>query len=55
MELKRIVQDNMAKFAFYRQGTMYYNVNVEGTDYVFPVTLEDIGGATLTAEFKPLR
>jgi hypothetical protein len=54
MELKKIVQDNTAKFSFYRQGTMYYNVTVDGVEYVFPVTLEDIGGATLSAEFKAI-
>jgi hypothetical protein len=54
MELKKIVQNNIAKFSFYRQGTMYYNVTVEDVDYVFPVSLEDIGSATLSAEFKAI-
>ena len=54
MELKKIVQDNTARFSFYRQGTMYYNVTVDDVEYVFPVSLEDIGSATLSAEFKAI-
>jgi hypothetical protein len=50
--IKQIVKDNMARFSFYRSGTMFYTVDVEGQKYQFPVSLEDIGGATLTAEFK---
>jgi hypothetical protein len=33
---------------------MFYTVDVEGQKYQFPVSLEDIGGATLTAEFKAI-
>ena len=42
----------MTRFSFYRLGNMFYTVDVEGQKYRFPVSLEDIGGATLTAEFK---
>jgi hypothetical protein len=35
-------------------GNMFYTVDVEGQRYQFPVSLEDIGGATLTAEFKAI-
>jgi hypothetical protein len=31
---------------------MFYTIDVQGQKYQFPVSLEDIGGATLTAEFK---
>ena len=54
MELKKIVQGTTARFSFYRQGLIYYNVTVDDVEYVFPVTLEDIGGATLSAEFKAI-
>jgi hypothetical protein len=54
IELKKIVQGPNAKFSFYRQGNMYYTVPVDGIDYVFPVSLEDIGSATLSAEFKAI-
>jgi hypothetical protein len=52
--LKQIVKDNLARFSFYRNGLMFYTVDLEGTTYQFPVSLEDVGGATLTAEFKAI-
>ena len=52
--IKQIVKDNMARFSFYRTGNMFYTVDVDGQRYQFPVELEDIGGATLTAEFKAI-
>lgn len=55
MELKTIVtNNNPANFSFYRNGNMFYNVSVDGEVYSFPVSLEDIGTATLTAEFKAI-
>jgi len=44
----------MVRFSFYRTGNMLYTIDVEGQKYQIPVTLEDIGGATLTAEFKAI-
>ena len=52
--IKQIVKDNVARFSFYRTGNVFYTVDVEGQKYQFPVSLEDIGGATLTAEFKAI-
>jgi hypothetical protein len=52
--IKQIVKNNMARFSFYRSGNMFYTVDVEGQKFQFPVSLEDIGGATLTAEFKAI-
>jgi hypothetical protein len=52
--IKQIVKDKMARFSFYRAGNIFYTVDVEGQTYQFPVSLEDIGGATLTAEFKAI-
>ncbi len=52
--IKQIVKNNMTRFSFYRAGNMFYTVDVEGQRYQFPVSLEDIGGATLTAEFKAI-
>ena len=54
MDIKSVVKDNTARFSFYRTGNMFYNVTVDGTEYCFPVSLEDIGGATLLAEFKAI-
>ena len=55
MELLTIVQNNnLATFSFYRNGNMFYNVSVDGVGYQFPVSLEDIGTATLSANFKAI-
>ena len=52
--IKEIVKNNTAGFSFYRSGNIFYSVEVSGETYQFPVSLEDIGGATLTAEFKAI-
>ena len=54
MELKKIVQGTTAKFAFYRQGILYYEVPVDGIDYRFPVPTEDLQGATVMVEEKAI-
>lgn len=54
LTIKQIVKDNVAKFSFYRAGNAFYNVVVNGITYVFPVSIEDIAGATLFAEFKAI-
>ena len=54
MDIMSIVKNNTARFSFYRMGNLFYNVTVDGIEYSFPVPLEDIGGATLTAEFKAI-
>jgi len=52
--VKQIVKNNTARFSFYRSGNIFYTVEVSGQTYQFPVSLEDIGGATLTSEFKAI-
>jgi hypothetical protein len=52
--IKQIVKNNTARFWFYRSGNIFYTVDVDGETYQFPVSLEDIGGATLSAEFKAI-
>ena len=54
LNIKQIVKNNTAMFSFYRSGNIFYTVEVNGETYHFPVSLEDIGGATLTAEFKAI-
>jgi hypothetical protein len=54
LSIKQIVKNNTARFSFYRAGNIFYTVEVSGQTYQFPVSLEDIGGATLTAEFKAI-
>lgn len=52
--IKSIVKNNYANFSFYRAGYAYYDVVVEGQPYRFPVSLEDLGTATLLAEHKAI-
>jgi hypothetical protein len=52
--IKEIVKNNTARFSFYRSGNIFFTVEVSGETYQFPVSLEDIGGATLTVEFKAI-
>jgi hypothetical protein len=54
MDIKDIVKDNVAKFSFLRVGNAFYFVTVNGVDYEFPVSLEDIGGASLFADMKAI-
>lgn len=54
MNLTTIVKDNKVLFSHLRKGFAYYNVNYEGDTYVFPVSLEDIGDATLLNEDKAI-
>jgi hypothetical protein len=52
--IKDIVKGNKAHFSFYRGGNMFYTVTVNGTKSMFPVSLEDIGGASLFAKMKAI-
>ncbi len=54
MDIKKIVKGNMARFSFYRAGYAFYEVKVDGVKYKFPVSLEDLGTATLLAEHKAI-
>jgi len=50
MKIKESVKNNVARFSFYRAGNAFYEVEVSGAKYNFPVSLEDLGAATLLAE-----
>jgi hypothetical protein len=60
LKIKDIVKGTTARFSFYRNGNMFYTVEVPNSalekpvTYQFPVSLEDIGQATLLAEFKAI-
>ena len=54
LNIKNIVKNNAAKFSFYRAANMFYEVVVDGHAYRFPVSLEDLGTATLLAEHKAI-
>lgn len=54
LKIKDIVKDNVANFSFYRAGNFFYEIVVSGITYIFPVSADDIGGATLFAQFKAI-
>ena len=54
MDIKHIVKNNTARFSFYRAGYVYYEIAVDGALYRFPVSLEDLGTATLVAEHRAI-
>jgi hypothetical protein len=54
LKIKDIVKGNKAHFSFYRKGNMFYTVTVNGARWMFPVSLEDISGASLFAEMKAI-
>ncbi len=56
INIKDIVKDNSVQFVRYRQGVAYYSVYVSSKDqcFMFPVPLEDVGDATLTARDKAI-
>jgi len=54
LTLKTIVKDTVSEFSHYRQGYIYYNVEVAGSLYMFPVSLADLGQATLSKRHKTI-
>ena len=57
--MTELVKDNIAKFSYYRDGNMYYElINAQGQKFaIFPISLEDkadIGTATFSAEHKAI-
>lgn len=54
MNIKDIVKGNVVNFLKYRHQMMYYKVNYDGTEYMFPVPLEDVGDATLHSDEKAI-
>ena len=57
MEIKdiaNIVRNNEVNILFYRAGVIYYGIQYDGTNYQFPVRLDDIGDATLLNKDKAL-
>jgi hypothetical protein len=51
--LKEIVgSNNKAKFSHYRDGNLWYIVEVDGKNYNFPISNEEAKGGTFLAEHK---
>jgi hypothetical protein len=45
--IKDIVKNNFTHFSFLRGENAYYTVVVDGTKFVYPVNLSDLGGASI--------
>ena len=57
MILKDIIKDNFVKFSHACEGILYYNVDVDGKTYEFPVDMnnkEDVGTTTFLSFYKPI-
>jgi hypothetical protein len=52
--LGTICKSGMALFDFCRNGKLYYKVQVEGTIYSFPVSVEDLGNSTISVKEKAI-
>lgn len=53
-KIKDIVKNNMTQFSFLRGENAYYTVAVDGVKYFYPVSLADLGGASIFAEMKAI-
>lgn len=53
-QIGKIVKNNVVYFDFYRAGNLFYKVAVDGLEYSFPVSAEDLGQATVTNEMKAI-
>lgn len=54
LSLGEIVKGRQAWFSFYRQGYLYYNLRIADLNYSFPIPIDDLGGATVSAEEKAI-
>lgn len=54
MNIKDIIKDNVVTFAMYRNDIFYYNVRYDSKLFLFPVSREDIGNATLKRQDKAI-
>lgn len=52
MNIKDLVKDRTVSFEFYKDKSLWYSV--VGTDFQFPVPIDDIGNATFLKEDKAL-
>lgn len=53
-KIKDIVKNNRTHLSFLRGENVYYTVAVDGVKYIHPVSLADLGGASIFAEMKAI-
>jgi hypothetical protein len=49
--LKSLVKNKTARFAYYRDGALHYQI---GSDFLFPIPVDEMGSATYNAEEKAI-
>ena len=55
MNIKDLVKNNYATFAYYRQKHLYYSVTTElDGSYLFPVPIDDLQEATVNIQEKAI-
>jgi len=52
MNIKDLIKDKKVKFSHYKEQELWYFV--DGTDFKFPVSTDDVGNATFLAEDKAI-
>ena len=52
--IKEIVKDRYARFLYYRCGVLYYTVDLDGEEYMFPVPTEDLMEASVNKEERAI-
>ena len=52
--IKEIVKNRYAHFAYYRCNTLYYKVNMDGDDYMFPIPVDDLMEASVHGEERAI-
>lgn len=50
-----VMNSNLTRFHYYREGYMYYIVHdTGGQTYMFPISIEDVKGATLNSVHRAI-
>ena len=52
--IKEIVQGRTAQFAYYRQKHLYYSIELDDGNYVFPIPIEDLMEASVNREERAI-
>lgn len=52
--IKDMIKDNTVTFAYYRGGELWYSLPYQGSDFLFPVPVSDVGDATMLAQDKAI-
>ncbi len=54
MRLVELIKNNVVHFKYYRKDHLYYSIEYEGENFIFPVPIDDIGDATFLKKDKAM-